>query len=451
MIDLFAVHPTRFQGADLVRNKFPDAQHQLDLLADSLTGMLYRYQRFPDDSARFLYVSQGARSTFGLSPDALYENSQRMFDMIHPDDLDTVRDVIARTTAVPDDLSVDFRILTADRGERWIRGHAKAQRQPDGSFIWHGYNQDITDFKHQALRLQETEPLLHRLMNDMPIGLALVDGGGRFYFRNRRFQEYFNISKDQALTLEQWWQLRYPDPDYRAEVIADWSIAIADAADNDGEITRKDYRVTLPDGSERIMAIGGLVFGDHFMATFEDRTEQQQHSERLHQLAYIDGLTGVPNRRRFDEALQTEWRRCQRGGKPLSVLMVDIDHFKAYNDHYGHLAGDESLQAVAAALHAAANRGQDLVARYGGEEFVCLFPECDAAGALHKAELLLQAIRALQIPHAKSPAQPVLTASIGVATSVPALDTSADRLLARADANLYRAKQGGRNRAVADD
>jgi len=132
-------------------------------------------------------------------------------------------------------------------------------------------------------------------------------------------------------------------------------------------------------------------------------------------------------------------------------LMVDIDHFKAYNDHYGHLAGDESLQAVAAALHAAANRGQDLVARYGGEEFVCLFPECDAAGALHKAELLLQAIRALQIPHAKSPAQPVLTASIGVATSVPALDTSADRLLARADANLYRAKQGGRNRAVADD
>ena len=199
------------------------------------------------------------------------------------------------------------------------------------------------------------------------------------------------------------------------------------------------------------MAIGGLVFGNHFMATFEDRTEQIQHTALLQEMAYVDGLTGIANRRHFDESLHIEWRRCLRNGKPISLVMIDIDHFKHYNDEYGHLQGDTCLQAVAAALRDGLGRAQDLVARYGGEEFVCLLPECSLTGARQVAEHLAAAVRALALEHHASPVSDIVTISIGIATTTPDHHNAPDVLLASADANLYRAKQAGRNRVDAGD
>jgi diguanylate cyclase (GGDEF)-like protein len=168
----------------------------------------------------------------------------------------------------------------------------------------------------------------------------------------------------------------------------------------------------------------------------------------LRSLVFIDGLTGVANRRHFDEALQAEWRRCRRNHMPLAVLMIDIDHFKRYNDHYGHQTGDACLQAVAGALQAAFGRAHDLVARYGGEEFVCLMPECDAAAGQAKAEELRRAVVALGIPHEASPTAGMVTISLGIAAAIPEGDAAAESLLAAADAALYAAKSGGRNRAA---
>jgi diguanylate cyclase (GGDEF)-like protein len=169
----------------------------------------------------------------------------------------------------------------------------------------------------------------------------------------------------------------------------------------------------------------------------------------LRSLAFIDGLTGVANRRRFDETLQAEWRRCGRGNSPLALLMIDIDHFKRYNDRYGHQAGDACLQKVAAALKERFGRSHDLVARYGGEEFACLMPECDLAAGLSKAEELRAAVATLGIPHADSPTASVLTLSIGVAAVVPGGDSGPQQLVAAADAALYAAKKGGRNQVNA--
>jgi len=194
------------------------------------------------------------------------------------------------------------------------------------------------------------------------------------------------------------------------------------------------------------MAIGGLVFGAHFLATFVDRTKQQAQSELLHKLAYMDSLTGVANRRHFDQTLQAEWRRCRRSRQPLALIMVDIDHFKQFNDLYGHQAGDACLRAVAGALRAALARSHDLAARYGGEEFVCLLPECDLAGARAKAQALCEAVQALGITHGGSSVAGVVTVSAGVASEVPGEDGTPEALLARADAHLYRAKAAGRNR-----
>ncbi|MBW4652353.1 MAG: GGDEF domain-containing protein [Kaiparowitsia implicata GSE-PSE-MK54-09C] len=166
-------------------------------------------------------------------------------------------------------------------------------------------------------------------------------------------------------------------------------------------------------------------------------------------LATSDGLTQIPNRRRFDEYLDQQWRQLAREQLPLTMLLCDIDYFKQYNDTYGHLLGDDCLRDVAKALYNAVNRPGDVVARYGGEEFGVLLPHTQADGALQVAKKLKQAIADLRIPHSQSPISPYLTISIGIASTVPELGRSSNTLLNKADQQLYKAKQRGRNQIVA--
>ena len=171
------------------------------------------------------------------------------------------------------------------------------------------------------------------------------------------------------------------------------------------------------------------------------------HQRRLlEQIAALDGLTGIPNRRRFDEALAQEWSRCQRSGLPLSLIVADVDQFKQYNDTLGHAAGDRVLQDVAAALRQAARRPGDLAARYGGEEFVLLLPETDAPQAQQLADELLQRMAARKLPHPAASAAPCVTLSLGGITTIPASNEVAPDFFERADAALYQAKAQGRNR-----
>ncbi len=177
----------------------------------------------------------------------------------------------------------------------------------------------------------------------------------------------------------------------------------------------------------------------------------KRQADRLRSMAFIDGLTGVANRRRLDEALEREWRACRRTRSPLTLAMIDIDYFKRFNDTYGHLAGDVCLKEVATALMGCMGRPHDLIARYGGEEFVCLLPATDLAGAKAKAEELRGAVQALGIRHAASDVAPVVTVSIGVTSVLPTAELTTERLLAVADDRLYTAKRNGRNRACCID
>lgn len=167
--------------------------------------------------------------------------------------------------------------------------------------------------------------------------------------------------------------------------------------------------------------------------------------EQLQAMVFVDGLTGIANRRRFDEALSREWAYCHRTQSPISLLMLDLDHFKQLNDHYGHQAGDRCLQQVAQVLQAELHRPHDLAARYGGEEFVCLLPECDVEDARIKAEQIRLAIAALAIPNVTASEQGMLTTSIGLACAVPQDMEHVEILLSGADTALYRAKANGRN------
>ena len=175
----------------------------------------------------------------------------------------------------------------------------------------------------------------------------------------------------------------------------------------------------------------------------------KHQSDLLRQMVFIDGLTGVFNRRCFDEQLATEWRRASRSDSSLGLLMLDIDHFKRYNDLYGHQQGDDALRQVAGAIKACLLRPGDLVARYGGEEFACIMPTTNLEGALCVAGRVEQAVRNLQLVHADSDTAAVVTLSIGLALGQPGRDLDATALLALADVQLYRAKHSGRGRVCA--
>ncbi|RVU31797.1 diguanylate cyclase [Neptunomonas marina] len=169
----------------------------------------------------------------------------------------------------------------------------------------------------------------------------------------------------------------------------------------------------------------------------------------LERSARIDGLTGVNNRREFEKQLEMEWRRCARTRQPLSLIMVDVDHFKAFNDRYGHLAGDSCLRRVASAMQNSVNRSHDAIFRYGGEEFAVLLPDTDKAGALNVAQAIRDQILALGIPHDRSSAGLVVTASQGLETLVPSAENSPHQLVEHADTALYKAKKRSRNCVVA--
>lgn len=176
----------------------------------------------------------------------------------------------------------------------------------------------------------------------------------------------------------------------------------------------------------------------------------KRQTDLLRRLAEIDGLTGLANRRVFDRTLNAEWRRATREEEPLALLMIDVDYFKRFNDHYGHQQGDDCLKSVAAVLRRHALRSGDLAARYGGEEFALVLPNTAVDGAVHVAQAILDHVRARGMEHADSAVANHVTVSIGVASRVPTVQTEPRTLIVAADAALYAAKQSGRDRYAID-
>jgi len=197
-----------------------------------------------------------------------------------------------------------------------------------------------------------------------------------------------------------------------------------------------------------VLAFEGIVIFRPVSRLIKSEKEKLELlNDHLNRLSSLDGLTGIPNRRYFDQQLDEEWRRGSRNSSPLSIIMLDIDYFKIYNDTYGHLKGDNCLKRVAETLSCSLQRAGDLVARYGGEEFVVILPNTDSDSALKVAENLRAKVADLAIEHENSIVAPRVTVSLGIATQIPAPEFSAAELLQAADNALYSAKQAGRDRA----
>ena len=218
-----------------------------------------------------------------------------------------------------------------------------------------------------------------------------------------------------------------------------------------------DYLVKLPDKIELLariryhtMAYLNQVQRDEaYRALRESQRQRMEANLELQRLNQVDGLTGLSNRRYFDEYLDAEWRRATRTETPIALLMIDVDCFKAYNDTYGHLGGDEALRKVADAVAENCKRPADAAARYGGEEFALILPQTDAAGVLALGQSVCRTIAALEIPHSGSTVGEHLTISSGATSVVPGRAGSMmAALIETADRALYEAKRMGKNRAV---
>ncbi len=239
----------------------------------------------------------------------------------------------------------------------------------------------------------------------------------------------------------------------------EWVVNFCVSQSQSGIDHEADYRALTKDGEYVwIRDVVHVVRNDDgnvdsligFMFDISERKQTEQQlidmQKELEELSFKDSLTGVGNRRRFDMVLDQEWSQARQRRQPLSLIMLDIDYFKQYNDYFGHLRGDDCLIQVTKALNAAATRARDFLARFGGEEFVLILPETDKASAIKVAERCRGLIFKQQIPHPKSLVSPILTISIGLGTIIPAHDDLPLDFIEKIDQRLYLAKQQGRNR-----
>lgn len=305
-----------------------------------------------------------------------------------------------------------------------------------------------------------------RLMQHLIVPTFVLDAERRVTIWNHACERLTGFSAAEMIGTRNHWQAFYDQPRYcLADILTlnqtDQLRELYTAHTEPGEFglgLRAENWCVMPKlGERRYLAVDtGPIFDDQgklvaVVETLRGMTEQKLAEMALQNLATKDGLTGVANRRSLDEKLQLEWLCCQRANLPMTFILADVDHFKRYNDTYGHQKGDECLRAIAGAISSAVFRPADLAARYGGEEFAVIMPNTDLAGASAVADRICEAVRELAIPHSTSDVTSCVTLSIGVASAIPQQATTAAALVAAADAALYQAKHAGRNRSVLAD
>ncbi len=300
-----------------------------------------------------------------------------------------------------------------------------------------------------ASRTQELVQSREKLANILeaaPIALGWSNGRGQVEYVNRKFVESLGYERQDIPTVDAWMEKAFPDTGYRRQFYWKWQSEIRRAKESTGELNPFEIRITCKNGSEREMVLEGVLVQEHLLVFFSDITEQKKLRHQLEFQATTDELTGMINRRQFFSVLKVELGRSLRFSRPLSIAMIDIDHFKAINDTYGHPVGDQVLKMFAN-LCKQSIREMDVLARLGGDEFVLLFPETTRKEALDVTERIRIAVKECPVEVGDTIIH--LTISAGIAQFKGAQETDVG-LMARADQALYQAKSSGRDDVFVD-
>jgi len=307
-----------------------------------------------------------------------------------------------------------------------------------GNFAgYHGMARNISNLRIAELAIKESVRRLRQIVDGSPIATFVIDAEHRVTHWNRACEQLTGFSREDIIGQTDTWKAFYPQP----ALISD-AVEAEEFFPNMGEDGRWLYLTAVPLRDSEQKLTGAIE-------TCQDITDQRKAQLALQRLASRDGLTGIANRRCFDDTIGLEWKRRNTDLRCMSLLILDIDHFKAYNDTYGHPAGDRCLQQIASALEQLLYRPNDVIARYGGEEFAVIMPGSDEDGAIVVATRILERVAELAIPHS-GVAGGRVTLSIGISTSKTRTDMSLESLISSADKALYKAKEGGRNRLVVD-
>ena len=392
-------------------------------------------------NGKVIFANPKIKEIMGYSKEEIL--TKPFIEFIHPDDKDIVmKRHFKRLQGEKVLNNYHFRIIDIIGTVKWLEIKAVL-------ISWEGRPatlnllSDITSRKEVETALRESEKTLRALLDALPEAAMLIDNNGCFDAINQVACQ--KIGKDEADLIGLSLYDNFPpelakDRKTKLEMVVINNKAIRFEEEFEGRI----YDTTICPISDE-MGIPSKVAIFPF-----DITERKKAEDLLKNYSYLDGLTCISNRRHFDESLSNNWRWALRNNKPLSLIMFDIDYFKAYNDTYGHLSGDKCLKKVAETIKSTVNRPMDLLARYGGEEFAVILPDTDPKGASIVAEALRASIESLKIPHANSKISEFVTISVGVATMIPTPSTKVEILIELADNALYQAKKEGRNRIEID-
>jgi diguanylate cyclase (GGDEF)-like protein len=447
-----------------------------------------------------LLWSSPQEQLFGLTPGSFDGQPETFFQLVHEADHGTLKAAIAAAMETRQQFAAEFRVRLPNQQIRWVAQRGQVLRNPQGRVTrMVGVTFDTTaQHTAQALLVQQMQRdrLIAKLSQDISrtdqVTKALPEVFetvrqhlqlDRLVLINLREEAGEVIAEARTAMVESMsdWQMRHPwsvkavylekfqlghpvgiaDVQQQSlseaelsfldffEVQADLSIPLLEGDQLWGLLSAQSRqpRDWLPEEIRLLETVGMLVS----TAIQRDRLHDYltRANRKLKRFAYLDGLTQVPNRRRFEHFLHQEWRRLMREQSPLALIMVDIDHFKAYNDVYGHQAGDDCLRRVAGILRSAIQRPADMVARYGGEEFAIVLPNTNVEGAETIAEKIQILIHRAQIPHQGSLVSKSVTLSMGLAALYPHPLKAPDDLIGLADQALYQAKDNGRDRVVA--
>jgi diguanylate cyclase (GGDEF)-like protein len=399
-------------------------------------------------------VNARAREIVGDGPDDPVDSIAQWADRVHPEDRPMTRALRrAHELGETETLLLDYRVRHRQGHWVWLHSRGKVtERDAAGAAARiTGTYMDISERKAVDARAQHAAALLARM--------SRVSGTGGWDFdlasgRSTWSEEMFRIRQlDPSVEPDQQLMMGAYLPESQTRLAAARAAALADGTPWDMDLqlrTAKGDVIWVRSQGEAVLRQGQIVGLTGTLRNIDAAKQAQLALEvanqKLEQLALSDGLTGIANRRLFDQTLQTEWQRSARAGRPLALLLIDIDHFKLFNDHYGHAGGDQCLKQVAQLLNTCAQRTGDIVCRFGGEEFAILLPDADLDSASQVAQSCLQAVNDARIPHAASPLGAWLSLSVGVASAMADRARFPQSLVERADEALYRAKHQGRAR-----